>query len=114
MAINTKKCIAIQGFVKNEYSGSRKLTFSVFAHTGVFACNGDVYMENGNFEDHETSEIVGPEPASIRLTRCDIGLGSGATLPTDYQWNRVQDLVNLAEVICAFGLLELAGVCREF
>ena len=104
----------IQGFVKSEYQSAERLTFSVFRLDGTFVYNVSDPLENGNFVDYEwgNSILVGAD--AIRLTRCDLGLGRGATPPTDYQWNRIQDVVNLAEVICAFGLPELASVCREF
>lgn len=104
----------IEGFVRSQYIDASKLTFSIFTLDGVFAANGTGYLDNGNFRDVVSKDILGEGANGIRLTRCDLGLGSGAEPPTDYQWNRVQDLVNLAEVICAFGLPELATVCREF
>ena len=78
----------IEGFVKSEYAGAEKLTFSVFTLGGVFAGNGDDYLDNGNFLESVTSGVLA-DANGIRLTRCDMGLGSGANPPTDYQWNRV-------------------------
>ena len=104
----------IQGFVKSQYAGAEELTFSVFRLDGVFAYNVSDNLDNGNFLDFEFDNSILVGANSIRLTRCDLGLGRDATPPTDYQWNRIQDVISLAEVICAFGLPELADVCREF